>query len=305
MTARSWSRRSTLAALALGPTGLFLSRWAAAAPAAAALGAPKGALVCVFLRGAADGLNIVVPHADSEYYRLRPTIGVPRPGRPGGAIDLDGRFGLHPRLAALKPAYDAHQLALVHAVGSPHPTRSHFEAQDYLETGAVGMRSVRQGWLSHYLTLQVPASDAGLRAVALSERTPLALRGYPEAIALRNLRQFHVSAEPPLRTVLTDGFAQLYAEGSAPAARSGRHALEVADRLRRIARAPYTPDHGASYAPEAQPFADVARLIKADVGLETAWIDLGGWDTHKQQGASEQGELPRRLDQLGKALAAF
>ncbi len=304
MNASSFSRRAALAALALGPTGLFFSRSSSAAPAPArAPGARQ--LVCVFLRGAADGLNVVVPHADPEYYKLRPTIAVPRPRKPGGVVDLDGRFGLHPRLAPLKPAFDARELALVHAVGSPHPTRSHFEAQDYMETGAVGMRSAREGWLAHYLTVQAAVGDVWLRALAISDRTPLALRGYPDAVSVRNLKQFRLGVGGPLRPVLDDGFAKLYAGDDAPATHSGQHALEVAARLRRLVRGEYSPEHGASYEREGQPFADVARLIKADVGLETAWIDLGGWDTHKQQGASEQGDLPKRLDQLGKALASF
>src|SRR5689334_20765131 len=121
------TRRSLLRASLLSSCSLLLD----ARSGRAVEGARNPVVVCVFLRGAADGLNLVVPHAHDEYYALRRTIAVPRPGASGGAIDLDGQFGLHPRLEPLKALYDAGELALVHAVGSPHPTRSHFEAQDY------------------------------------------------------------------------------------------------------------------------------------------------------------------------------
>jgi uncharacterized protein (DUF1501 family) len=304
----TFSRRTALAALTAGTAGLLGTRFAQAQiTLSTEPKAQQRQLLCVFLRGAADGLNIVVPHGSAEYYALRPSIAVPEPGKPGGALDLNGHFGLHPRLAPLKAAYDAHQLALITAVGSPHPTRSHFEAQDYMETGAVGVQSVQEGWLSRYLALhaQPAGAAAEMRAVALSARTPLALRGYADTVSVRSLKQFKLTVPGPLRSTLEQAFVKAYAEGDAPATRAGRHALEVSARLRNVVRGDYSPENGAIYQKEAEPFADVARLIKADVGLETAWIDLGGWDTHKQEGASDKGELPKHLDQLGRALAAF
>jgi uncharacterized protein (DUF1501 family) len=261
-------------------------------------------LLCVFLRGAADGLNIVVPHGEAEYYKLRPSIAVRPPTESGGAIDLDGRFGLHPRLALLKDAWDAKELALITAVGSPHPTRSHFEAQDYMETAAVGDRSASSGWLAKYFASR-PAAGAGvLRALAVSSRPPLALRGYHDAVVAPDLRDFRLSATRELEPVLAQGFRRLYAEDAQGLAeRAGSRALDASEVVARALGKRRRPSGG--YARDTQDFADVAKLIKANVGLETAWLDLGGWDTHRAEGSAENGELPRQLDRLGRALSAF
>ena len=306
MTSQRVSRRVLLRGSALSSLGFLLrsrSGWASdAAVTEAVPNAPV--LLCVFLRGAADGLNIVVPHADDEYYRLRPNIAIPRPGEKSGAIDLDGRFGLHPRLAPLKAAYDAKELALIHAVGSPHPTRSHFEAQDYMETARVGEPSAARGWLGSYLALRPPGRAEVLRAVAVTSRSPLALRGYPDAVVAPNLRDFRLGAPPELDAVLTQGFARLYAvDAPGVAERAGGRALFASEMVARALGK--RRQFSRAYARDAQDFADVAKLIKANVGLEAAWLDLGGWDTHRGQGSSDNGELPRQLDRLGRALAAF
>ncbi len=307
MTADHVSRRALLGGSVLSSLGFLLqprAGWAERSRSVQGVANPP-VLVCVFLRGAADGLNIVVPHAEPEYYRLRPSIAVPRPSEKGGAIDLDGRFGLHPRLAPLKAAYDAKELALITAVGSPHPTRSHFEAQDYMETAAVGDRAATRGWLARYLATRPVGDAAALRAVAVTSRPPLALRGYRDAVVAPNLKDFRLNAARPLEPVLSAGFRQLYAaDASDLAERAGGRALGASDVVARVLgaeRAGAAPGYGH----DAQDFADVARLIKANVGLETAWLDLGGWDTHRQEGKSENGELPRQLERLGRALAAF
>jgi uncharacterized protein (DUF1501 family) len=298
----AFSRRSLLSTSLLSSVGLLLdARLGHAQAAEAARGG--NVLVCVFLRGAADGLSLVVPHADDNYYRLRPTIAIPRPGQRGGVIDLDGHFGLHPRLKPLKAAWDSGQLALVHAVGSPHPTRSHFEAQDYMETAAVGDRSVTHGWLGRYFASQRPATASSLRAVAVSSRAPLALRGYRDAVVTPSLKDFKLSASDALEPVLAQGFQRLYA-GESPglAERAGQRALDASQLVRRALR---KQKNSARYPKGTQDFGDIAKLIKADIGVETAWLDVGGWDTHRQQGSSENGELPRQLERLGGALAAF
>jgi uncharacterized protein (DUF1501 family) len=304
MNANRCSRRALLGGSVLSSLGFLLEpRRGFAAESAEAAG-NAAVLLCVFLRGAADGLNIVVPHGEPEYYRLRPSIAVPPPGAKGGAIDLDGRFGLHPRLEPLKAAFDAKELLLVHAAGSPHPTRSHFEAQDYMETAAVGDRGAAQGWLGRYLATR-PAAGAGvLRAVAVSGRAPLALRGYRDAVVAADLRDFRLNAPAALEPALRDGFRRLYA-ADAPglAERAGQRALDASGVVARVLGSRRRPARG--YPRDAQEFADVARLIKANVGLETAWIDLGGWDTHRNEGSGLNGDLPRQLDRLGHALAAF
>jgi uncharacterized protein (DUF1501 family) len=306
MTGHHVSRRALLGASTLSSLGFLLSPRAGgaqvAAPAETVADVPV--VLCVFLRGAADGLNIVVPHGEAEYYRLRPSIAVPPPGQNGGAIDLDGRFGLHPRLAPLKPIYDAKELALVTAVGSPHPTRSHFEAQDYMETAAVGDHAAARGWLATYLASRPASGAAVLRAVAVSGRSPLALRGYQDAIVAPSLKDFRLSMTPSLQPVLSRGFRRLYAaDATQLAERVGGRALAASDVVARVLGKRRRDVPG--YSRDAQDFADIAHLIKANVGLETAWLDVGGWDTHRQQGRSEHGELPRQLERLGRALAAF
>jgi uncharacterized protein (DUF1501 family) len=300
MTSFRLSRRALLGSSLLASVG-FLSH---PRVGHAAEPAPKPpVLLCVFLRGAADGLNIVVPHGDAEYYKLRPTLAVAPPGRKGGAIDLDGRFGLNPRLAPLKAAFDAKELALVHAVGSPHPTRSHFEAQDYMQTAAVGERAASLGWLARYLQARPSAGADVLRAIALSPRAPLALRGYRDALVAESLKSFRLGKSGELETVLASGFRRLYsASATGLAERAGQRALGASELVARVLKEQRST---STYAREAQDFADVAKLIKADVGLETAWIDLGGWDTHRYEGSTEQGELPKQLERLGQALAAF
>jgi uncharacterized protein (DUF1501 family) len=300
MTASRLSRRALLRSSLLGSAGFWLPPRATLA-AEPVPGAPV--LLCVFLRGAADGLNMVVPHAEAEYYELRPSIAVPPPGKDRGAIDLDGRFGLNPRLGPLKAAFDAKQLAVVHAVGSPHPTRSHFEAQDYMQSGAVGERSAAAGWLGRYLALRPAAGEAALRALALSSRAPLALRGYRDALVAESLKDFRLGVRGELAPVLSRGFGRLYeAQEARPAERAGKRALGASQLVAQVLS---TQREGGKYRRDAQDFADIAKLIKADVGLETAWIDSGGWDTHRYQGSTDRGELPRQLERLARALAAF
>lgn len=298
------SRRALLGATALSSLGFLLAPRAARAENPLADPVQQSpVLVCVFLRGAADGLNIVVPHGDAEYYRLRPGIGVPQPGEKNGAVDLDGRFGLHPRLGPLKDAYDAGQLAIVHAVGSPHPTRSHFQAQDYMTTGAVGDRGVARGWLTEYLTSRAPAGSDLLRAVALADRPPLSLRGYPSPIVTSTLAEFRLDASEQLSPLLEQGFRKLYRlDSPSVAERAGQRALDASAR---VAQALRKQKNLARYGRDVRQFGELARLIKADVGLEVAWLDMGGWDTHRYQGSTERGDLPRLLDRLGRALSAF
>jgi uncharacterized protein (DUF1501 family) len=300
MTLVKLTRRGLLGSSLLTSAGFLLN--VRAGVAAEPVASPP-VLLCVFLRGAADGLNLVVPHAESRYYDLRPTIAVRPPGKARGAIDLDGRFGLNPRLEPLKAAFDAKELAFVHAVGSPHPTRSHFEAQDYMQTGDVGNRSAALGWLGRYLSLQPPRESDVLRALSLSSRAPLSLRGYRDALVTESLKDFQLGVKGELAPVLSRGFSRLYeGEELRLAERAGKRALGASEL---VARVRASQKRRGKYPRDAQDFADVAALVKADVGLETAWIDLGGWDTHRYQGSSDRGELPKQLERLGQSLAAF
>src|SRR6185369_2131421 len=146
LTRRFFLRSSAVAVAGVGLAPSWLVR------AAAQSGNRRKVLVAIFQRGAADGLNLVVPFFEQRYYDLRPTIAVPAPGKTNGAIDLDGRFALHPSLQPLKPLWDSGQLAIVEATGSPDPTRSHFDAQDFMESGTPGMKDTGDGWLNRALT---------------------------------------------------------------------------------------------------------------------------------------------------------
>lgn len=257
---RVFVKSGGLALVSLGLDPLFLARAAYASyrplPSSTALSRPV--LVCLFLHGGVDGLSLVVPHGDPTYYRERPRLAIPR----SAVIDLDGYFGLHPSLAPLKPLWDNGSLAAIHAVGSPEATRSHFEAQDYMETGTPGVKSTPDGWLNRYYRHDREHADTPppFRAVAFGPELPRILTGPAPALAIDDLQAFGL-------------------------------------------RVP----HGAEY-PGGGRFGRallrIAQLIKADVGLEIACADLGGWDTHVNQGASE-GQLAARLAELGRGLAAF
>ncbi len=272
-----------------------------AAPGAAA--ERKKTLVCIFLRGGVDSLSIVVPHGERAYYDERPTIAIAAPRRSGGAIALDARFGLHPRLAPLKPVYDAGELAFVHAVGMPAPTRSHFQAQDFMESATAGDHR-SDGWLGRCL-VQGNVTNAELRALALTSQSPLALRGYAQALVTPRLASYELRAPKRSRAALERAYAAMYENSDGPGSAATREALALSERLRQIVAEGSSPEHGAEYPRPAQGLREIALLIKRDVGLQVGWLDVGGWDTHQDQGNAEQGRLPRLLDPLGKGLVAF
>ena len=270
----------------------------------------KKVLVVLFQRGAVDGLNVVVPHGESSYYEYRPTIGIPRPGRGGGdgargaAIDLDGFFGLHPNLAPLEPLYRQGLLAAVQATGSPDPSRSHFDAQDYMESGTPGVRSTEDGWLNRALQQQPEAKAPPLRAVAVSPEMPLTLRGAAPAIAVPDLRQFKIFGPPRL---VEANFEAMYGDAVDSVMRGvGRETFEAVNTLKQLDPGNYQPANGAEY-PRGRfgnALREVAQLIKADAGMEVAFLDSGGWDHHVNEGAVD-GRLGNLLRDMGQGLAAF
>ena len=271
-------------------------------------------LICIFQRGAADGLSMVVPHGEAAYYALRPTIAVarPSPGDPGSggalrALDLDGFFGLHPTLAPLRPLWDRGLLAPVHAVGSPSATRSHFDAQDYMESGTPDVKGTADGWLNRYLAVEgtcvACARPTPFRAVALSPTTPRTLQGPAPTIALASLDDFTVRATGSD----VQRLEALYRTGAADLIHgTGRETFEAVKMLRSANPRRYAPAAGAAYprSPLGQSLRQIAQLIKADVGLEVAFADVGGWDTHINQGGAA-GQLANRLDDFGRAIAAL
>jgi uncharacterized protein (DUF1501 family) len=293
-----------VALFSLGLDPLFLERAAYATFRRSVVPSDRRILVCLFQRGAVDGLNMIVPHGERAYYAERPRIAIPR----RDVVDLDGHFGLHPELAPLKALWDNKSLAVVHAVGSPDPTRSHFDAQDYLETGTPGVKSTPDGWLNRYCRHDREHADTPFRAVAFGPQLPRALAGTAPALAIDDLRAFGLRVpDDAARDRITRAFEELY-EGAATGmlASSSEEGFEALQMLKRVNPTQYAPAAGVEYPRGrfGQALLQIAQLIKADVGLEIAFADIGGWDTHVNQGAT-QGQLALRLRELGQGLAAF
>ena len=293
---RLFLKSGAMAMFSLGFAPAFLTRAAEAAEPR------KRLLIALFQRGAVDGLNMVVPFGEAEYYRLRTSIAVARPGSMDvAALDLDGFFGLHPRMSPLKPLWDAGQLAIVHACGSPDSTRSHFDAQDYMESATPGIKATRDGWLNRYL--QVTGQPAPLRGVAVSRQMPRSLQGRAPALAFPAVDAFQVRGGSTAQRA----FEESYAQAKDPLlTASAREAVEAMDVLRSATAGSYTPAGGAEYPRSAfgQALQEIARLAKADVGLEVAFAEAGGWDTHVNQGSGD-GQLAGRLDDFSRAIAAL
>jgi uncharacterized protein (DUF1501 family) len=294
-----------LASFAATPS--FLVRTAfSQSPGARSKDAPV--IVTIFQRGAADGISVVVPFGDRNYRPGRPQIAIAEPTRENtdGAIDLDGYFGLHPALNTLKPFYDAGRLAIVHAVGSPDNTRSHFDAQDYMESGAPGRKGVADGWLNRYLQHNPDAAQTPFRAVAFSSNMPRTLLGPAPAVALTRITDFGVRAGNA-SSGLTSAFEAMYASAAGnPLYDTGKETFEAVKMIKAANPTQYTPSNGAQYPPSqfGQALLQIAQLVKSDIGLQVAFADVGGWDTHANQGGA-RGQLAARLMEFGQGIAAF
>jgi uncharacterized protein (DUF1501 family) len=312
-TRRVFLRGSAIAMVGMGQAPMWLAR------AAASEGRKRKTLVAIFMRGAADGLNIVVPFGDPRYRELRPTLGLQPPrsqddsqntGPFGPVIDLDGKFGLHPGLRHFKELWDQRQLAIVEAAGSPDPSRSHFDAQDYMESGTPGKTG--NGWLNR--ALGEPGADASpLRAIALSNRVPRTLRGDYEAVALGNVQDFNISDQERL-AILRNMYSLTL---DATMRRTGKDAFEAMKMLQSMAKE-QTPNAGeqppavGQALPNSRPsynaggqlgrnLQELARLIKSGAGVEAAFAEVDGWDHHQ----NENNQLANLLNQFSNAIAAF
>src|SRR6185295_4031618 len=271
-------------------------------------GGRRKTLIAIFQRGAVDGLNMVVPHAERSYYDLRPSIAIAKPqtGNAESAIDLDGFFGLHPSLAQFKPLWDSKRLAIVHAVGSPDNTRSHFDAQDYMESATPGLKATSDGWLNRYLQTKTDPQKSLFRAVSFTQTMPRVLQGRAPAIAVSNLSDFTIRAGGSSASV-QGGFEEIYARNvNDSLAGMGRETFEAVNYLKQVNPAQYKPENGAEYPrnPFGNSLMQIAQLIKAGVGLEVAFTDIGGWDTHVNEGNS-RGQLGNLLRQFSNAIAAL
>ena len=316
VTRRIFLKNSAMALVGTSVIPEFLNRVVYAANSATSGG--KKRLVVLFQRGAADGLNIVAPHGEPAYYAMRPTIAIPRPrGGNDSAIDLDGFFGLHPSMQAFKPLWDQKHLAIIHAAGSPDTTRSHFDAQDYMESGTPGVKATEDGWLNRALrdaaakaAAQASAGEkvSPFRAVALGGSLPRTLAGPAPAVAISNISDFGVGGRNAAAAApMSNTFEAMYAH-SVDSVLHGT-ASETFDAVRMLKAADpgkYTPAPGANY-PRGR-FGDslrqIAQLLKADLGVEVAFADIGGWDHHVNEG-STQGQLANLLRDFSQSIAAF
>jgi uncharacterized protein (DUF1501 family) len=301
ITRRIFLRNGALAVAGTGAVPAFLTR---ACYAADSLGVKNKRLVVIFQRGAADGLNIVVPHAEQPYYAMRPSINIPR----SAVIDLDGFFGLHPSLSAFQPLWKQRHLAIVHATGSPDPTRSHFDAQDFMESGTPGIKATEDGWLNRSLrSLPYALDKSAFRAIALGPSMPRILSGSEPAVALNNINDFGVGGRNPNAAPASNSFEAMYEHSVDSVLHgTGQETFEAVKMLKSANPAKYTPAAAADY-PKGH-FADslkqLAQLIKANLGVQVAFADIGGWDHHVNEG-STQGQIANVLHEFSQSIAAF
>jgi uncharacterized protein (DUF1501 family) len=301
ITRRIFLRNSALAVVGTAAVPSFLTR--AAFGAAETSGRDKR-LVVIFQRGAADGLNIVVPHAEPQYYAMRLSINIPRKS----VLDLNGFFGLHPSLSAFQPLWQQRRLAIIHAAGSPDTTRSHFDAQDFMETGTPGVKATEDGWLNRSLRHLPSAEQASaFRAIALGPSLPRILSGSEPAVAMNNINDFSVGGKNPKPSPAASAFEAMYDHSSDSVLHTtGEETFDAVKMLKAADPAKYTPAPDANY-PKGR-FGDslrqLAQLIKANLGVQVAFADIGGWDHHVNEGATE-GQLANVLTDFSQSLAAF
>jgi len=258
-------------------------------------------LVCIFQRGAADGLNAVVPHGDADYYNHRSTINVPAPGMQNGAIDLDGFFGLHPALAPVKSIYDNGDLAFVHATGVPHGSRSHFAAQGLVERGVDNKAGPNTGWLGRHLSVSPPASSSAFRAVSISGNVVVSLHGADEPLAISNLNEFGFDQD-----IINAGYPTVLADmyrNTVPFHGPAQAALAAMDELQAANLSTIVPENGAVYPGGAlgNKLMQAGQLIKSELPVEVICLDSDGWDHHE----SLPNYIAQSLTELAESLNAF
>jgi uncharacterized protein (DUF1501 family) len=303
-TRRIFVKNGALTLIGMGMVPSFLLRTAVAASGDSSR---RKVLIAIFQRGGMDGLNVVVPFREKEYYLRRPTIAIPAPSsRRESALDLNGFFGLHPSLKPLLDLYSQGQLAIVQAVGSPHSTRSHFDAQDFMESAVPGNKSVSDGWLNRYLQSNPRPRGTSFRGVALGTKLPRSLKGAAQAVALGDINSFDLyggPVGPQLEAVYRSLYSQ---ETNSLLSGTAKEMFEAVDFLKKANPGQYRPAPGVRYPRGrfGRSLAQVAQLVKADIGLEVAFVDAGGWDHHINEGGIN-GQLSNRLSELGQGLSSL
>lgn len=267
-------------------------------------------LVAVFLRGGADTLNMIVPYGEDRYYDARPRLAIPRPDDnsvPEKVLDLDGFFGLHPALHDLREAFQNGHALAVHASGAPHRNRSHFVAMDYMERGEMGSHNVASGWIGRHLATLTPEHASPIRGIGWGTTVQAALNGGPSTAAMRSIIDYHLDGNEQAAQAMLASLSQLYTLPDDAELQATAQATQAAiDVVQSVGYADYVPLHGASYADDdfSQALRQTAALIRAQVGLEAACIDLGGWDTHANQGGAT-GMQARLMEILATGLSSF
>jgi uncharacterized protein (DUF1501 family) len=273
-------------------------------------GGRRKTLIAIFQRGAVDGLNMVVPFGERSYYDLRPAIAIPKPasGNAESVISLDGFFGFHPAMSPLKQLWDSKRLAIVHAAGSPDNTRSHFDAQDYMESATPGRKGTPDGWLNRYLQSKTDPTNNIFRAVSLTQNMPRVMQGKAPTLAISNLADFTIRAGKNSANV-QGGFEAIYEQSvNDVLGGTGKETFEAVNYLKQVNPSQHRPGNGAQYprTPFGNSLLQIAQLIKAGVGLEIAFTDTPGlnWDTHVNEGNS-RGQLANLLQQFSNGIAAL
>src|SRR4030088_204417 len=301
ITRRIFLRNGALAVVGTTALPSFLTR---AAFGAIEPGARNKRLVVIFQRGAADGLNIVIPHGEPQYYAMRPSINIPRKA----VLDLDGFFGLHPAMASFQPLWKQKHLAIVHAAGSPDPTRSHFDAQDFMESGTPGVKVTDDGWLNRSLhAMPTPSQKSAFRAIALGPSLPRILSGAEPAVAMNNINDFSIGGRNAKGSPAATAFEAMYDHSVDSVLHgTGEETFDAVKMLKAADPSKYSPLPSANY-PKGR-FGDslrqLAQLIKANLGVQVAFADIGGWDHHVNEGSTE-GQIANVLSEFSQSMAAF
>jgi uncharacterized protein (DUF1501 family) len=301
ITRRVFLRDGGLAIVGTAAVPSFLTR---AAFGAMDPGARNKRLVVLFQRGAADGLNIVVPHGEPQYYAMRPSINIPRKA----VLDLDGFFGFHPSLGAFLPLWRQRHLAIVHAAGSPDPTRSHFDAQDFMESGTPGVKATQEGWINRSLhDIPQTSPKTPFRAIALGPSLPRILSGSEAAVAMNNINEFSVGGRNGKASPVANTFEAMYDQSLDTVLHgAGEETFDAVKMLKSADPGKYTPAAGANYPRGrfGESLRQLAQLIKANLGVQVAFADIGGWDHHVNEGATE-GQIANVLTEFSQSVAAF
>src|ERR1700687_3652579 len=300
---RVFLKSGGFALVSLGFAPSFLARTAFAAGGS---GRAKQ-LIAIFQRGAVDGLSVIVPFGEADYYRSRPSIAIAKPNAgDNAAVDLDGFFGFNPRREPLKRLWDTRALAIVHACGSPDNTRSHFDAQDYMETATPGVKSTSDGWLNRYLQVKADPQKSLFRAVSMTQNMPRAMQGKAPTLAISNLAHFNIRAGQSSAS-LEGGVEAIYDQTVDDALHgTGKETFEAINYLKQVNPAQYKPENGVNYPrhPFGNALLQIAQLIKAGVGMAVAFTDIGGWDTHVNEG-NQQAQVSNFVRGFSSAIAAL